>query len=97
MARSPHTLTVNLPVTGKPEVFDWLGRKVFVSPRTVELTYWLDRDGAVSADVTGPARPAPGINAFHAEMTVGFDPERPEHWPDWLRDLARAHTPHGLT
>jgi hypothetical protein len=92
----PHTVTVRLPVTDKPDVLDWLGRKVIVTPRTVELIYRPGIQGPATANITGPARPAPRIQPFHGDMTITYDHQHPEHWPQWLRDLGTEHTPPGL-
>ena len=91
---TPDSITVRLTVDGKPELLDWLGRKVLVTPRTVEFTYRPGQHtGPFSADVTGPARSAPRIQPFRGEMTITFYHQYPEHWPQWLRDLGNANAP----
>lgn len=97
MPNARDRITVHLRVTGQPDVIDWRGRKVIVTPESVVLTYQPGHDSPVSAMVTGPARPAPGIRDFSGEMTISFYSEWPEPWPQWLRDLGAAHTPPNLT
>ncbi|MGW6462121.1 hypothetical protein ACWF94_40385 [Streptomyces sp. NPDC055078] len=88
-------IEISVPVTGKPECFDWLGRKVIVIPETVTLYFAPGRPDPVAAEVTGPWKPGrPGIlHDGSARMTVAYYDNHPEHWPTWIRELAKKYQP----
>ncbi|MEU0991050.1 hypothetical protein [Streptomyces sp. NPDC005953] len=87
-------ITITVPVIEKPDCFDWLGRKVIVTPVSVTLYFAPGDPTPVEADVTGPCRRAdPRMLPISGTGTIAYYAIYPSHWPDWLRDLARQYQP----
>ncbi|MFE7117226.1 hypothetical protein ACFU99_17630 [Streptomyces sp. NPDC057654] len=84
---------------GLPEMLDYSGRKLLVTPQTAIFFYRPGEDGPVQAHVHGPCRWGRGPRTTRFPLprtsTIVFYRNWPQYWPDWLRDLGARHQPNG--